>query len=314
MSKLKKGSGAIACRQKYSFMKWRKPSSHHKATKKTPFKQDAGKKIVLHFPRDVALSNSEEYVTKIIKDALKMSRTQSSKIHRVFNHCEDARREGKRYNGKQNAFVRLENKDPAMPPVPPGTKPDWVATYLHEEKIKRECLQDLIAEDKEKRSICPLYSVQPHLPILLPENDPKKFTKIKCKADWDEAHPKAKVGVVMKNNCQYEYAFARTVYGKFDKALGSYQKKAPTQTIRKYKSASHFLFGFVEVLLDDDTMVERHLKPFYYTNQMVFLQAGQEKHLKGEILHVRRRWSEKVWVEKADRGEGKFWRMMMCCK
>eukprot|EP00957_Ditylum_brightwellii_P093004 7081072-Ditylum_brightwellii.AAC.1 len=59
MPKLKKTSGAIAYKQKYSIRKWKVPSCHHKATKKASFKQDAGKEIVVHFPRDVALSNSE---------------------------------------------------------------------------------------------------------------------------------------------------------------------------------------------------------------------------------------------------------------
>eukprot|EP00957_Ditylum_brightwellii_P208500 15357754-Ditylum_brightwellii.AAC.2 len=35
------------------------PSSHHNTTKKASFKQDAGNKIGVRFPRDVALSNSE---------------------------------------------------------------------------------------------------------------------------------------------------------------------------------------------------------------------------------------------------------------
>eukprot|EP00957_Ditylum_brightwellii_P114781 8752922-Ditylum_brightwellii.AAC.1 len=61
----------------------------------------------------------------------------------------------------------------------------------------------------------------------------------------------------MKNNHPYEYAFARTIDGKFDKAQGSYLKKAPTQTIPKYKSESPFLFGVAQVPLDDGIMIGR---------------------------------------------------------
>eukprot|EP00957_Ditylum_brightwellii_P182173 13879505-Ditylum_brightwellii.AAC.1 len=59
MPKLKKTSGAIVYKKKYSVRKWKVPSSHHKATKEASFKQNTGKEIVISFPRDVALSNSE---------------------------------------------------------------------------------------------------------------------------------------------------------------------------------------------------------------------------------------------------------------
>eukprot|EP00957_Ditylum_brightwellii_P111190 8478928-Ditylum_brightwellii.AAC.1 len=41
-----------------------------------------------------------ESVMKVIKDALKMNKNQGPKICRVFNRCEDARRQCKRYDGK----------------------------------------------------------------------------------------------------------------------------------------------------------------------------------------------------------------------
>eukprot|EP00957_Ditylum_brightwellii_P066815 5070583-Ditylum_brightwellii.AAC.2 len=63
-------------------------------------------------------------------------------------------------------------RDPQMLPVPSGAKPNWVASYLYEEEINRECLQELIPEDKEKRRICPLYAAQLCLPTLLPGYDP----------------------------------------------------------------------------------------------------------------------------------------------
>eukprot|EP00957_Ditylum_brightwellii_P051648 3916573-Ditylum_brightwellii.AAC.1 len=65
--------------------------------------------------------------------------------------------------------------------------------------------------------MCPLYAAKSRLPILLPEYDPCKLTPIKVRADRDETHPKARIGCVMKNNCPYEYAFARTIDGQFDK-------------------------------------------------------------------------------------------------
>eukprot|EP00957_Ditylum_brightwellii_P151702 11552659-Ditylum_brightwellii.AAC.1 len=66
-----------------------------------------------------------------------------------------------------------------MPPVPPGTNPDWVAAYLHDEADSEECLNALIAANNEKRRIFPLYASQPHVRILLPEYDPKLLTPIK---------------------------------------------------------------------------------------------------------------------------------------
>ena len=129
MPKLKKTSGTIAYKWKYFFRKWKVPSSHHKATKTASFKQDAGKKIVVRFPRNVALSNSkveadlsarilskanemrqrqmiahiyqdimqfpsrsmQEKAIKIIKDVLQINRKQLPKIYRAFHCCEDAR-------------------------------------------------------------------------------------------------------------------------------------------------------------------------------------------------------------------------------
>eukprot|EP00957_Ditylum_brightwellii_P035558 2696064-Ditylum_brightwellii.AAC.1 len=59
-------------------------------------------------------------------------------------------------------------EDPKMPPVPPGTNPDWVAAYLHNEADNEERLNALIDTDNEKRRICSLYASQPRLCILLP--------------------------------------------------------------------------------------------------------------------------------------------------
>eukprot|EP00957_Ditylum_brightwellii_P084485 6424493-Ditylum_brightwellii.AAC.1 len=109
-------------------------------------------------------------------------------------------------------------KDPKMLSVFPGTKPDWVALYLYDEETKKGCLQKLIVENNEKRRMCPFYAAQPCLPILLPEYDPHKLSPIKVRADWDKTHPKVRIGCVMKSNCPYEYAFARTIDGKVDKA------------------------------------------------------------------------------------------------
>eukprot|EP00957_Ditylum_brightwellii_P028974 2188611-Ditylum_brightwellii.AAC.1 len=62
-----------------------------------------------------------------------------------------------------------------------------------------------------------------------------------------------------------------------------------------------------KVLLDDGTMVGRHIKPCCYTNKKVVLHADWEEYVKGEILHVRRGGSKRVWVRKGDRGEDNTW-------
>eukprot|EP00957_Ditylum_brightwellii_P194739 14833766-Ditylum_brightwellii.AAC.1 len=49
-----------------------------------------------------------EKAMKIIKDALQMNKNQGHKIYRVFNCCEDARRQCKYYDGKQNLYMRTE--------------------------------------------------------------------------------------------------------------------------------------------------------------------------------------------------------------
>eukprot|EP00957_Ditylum_brightwellii_P203575 15335262-Ditylum_brightwellii.AAC.1 len=82
-----------------------------------------------------------------------------------------------------------------MPPVPSGTNPDWVAAYLHDEADNDKRLNALIAADNEQRRICTLYAPQPCVCILLPEYDPKLLAPIKVRADWDETHPKTKIGV-----------------------------------------------------------------------------------------------------------------------
>eukprot|EP00957_Ditylum_brightwellii_P183754 13996762-Ditylum_brightwellii.AAC.1 len=51
-----------------------------------------------------------ENAVKVIKDVLQMNRNQLSKIYRVFNCCEDARRQCKCYDGKHNLFVRTEKQ------------------------------------------------------------------------------------------------------------------------------------------------------------------------------------------------------------
>eukprot|EP00957_Ditylum_brightwellii_P001597 124811-Ditylum_brightwellii.AAC.1 len=70
-------------------------------------------------------------------------------------------------------------EDPEMPPVLPGTNPDWVAAYHANEDQNKKCLSALIVADNKKRAICPLYASQPRLRILLPEYDPKLLTPIK---------------------------------------------------------------------------------------------------------------------------------------
>eukprot|EP00957_Ditylum_brightwellii_P197373 15037522-Ditylum_brightwellii.AAC.1 len=94
---------------------------------------------------------------------------------------------------KYGTIDHYNYKDPKIPPVLPGTNPDWVALYLYDEEANKECLQKMITKNKEKRRMCPLYAAQPYLPILLPEYDPHKLTPIKVRADWDETHPKGRI-------------------------------------------------------------------------------------------------------------------------
>eukprot|EP00957_Ditylum_brightwellii_P046173 3503452-Ditylum_brightwellii.AAC.2 len=74
-------------------------------------------------------------------------------------------------------------EDQKMLPVPPGTYPDWVATYMHAEEENEKHPNALIAANNEKGTIYPLYASQLHLRILLPEYNPKLLTPIKVRAD-----------------------------------------------------------------------------------------------------------------------------------
>ena len=95
-------------------------------------------------------------------------------------------------------------------------------------------------EDNEKRRVCPLYASQPYRKILLPEYDPRLLRRIKARADWDETHPKTKIGVTMKNNRDFEYEFTRNAHGKVVPNDGSYLNRTPTRTIPKYETESCF--------------------------------------------------------------------------
>eukprot|EP00957_Ditylum_brightwellii_P018496 1391015-Ditylum_brightwellii.AAC.1 len=105
----------------------------------------------------------------------------------------------------------------------------------------------------------------PSLPVLLPDYDPTKphwvvlpeydsnnLTSIglyQC-ADWDETHPKAKIGVTMKRGRDFEYEFAKDSSGKINFSTDAlYHNLTPMRTIYKHNSESHFLFGVATVKL-----------------------------------------------------------------
>eukprot|EP00957_Ditylum_brightwellii_P182049 13869513-Ditylum_brightwellii.AAC.1 len=107
-------------------------------------KQAEGKKICIFIPSDVALSapvTKKDRIKKIISKAnekqehqiiayffqdllsfppkklwadavkalkisLSLNKNQEAKVYRIFNHCEDARKKQKIYDGERNAFVR----------------------------------------------------------------------------------------------------------------------------------------------------------------------------------------------------------------
>eukprot|EP00957_Ditylum_brightwellii_P111195 8479399-Ditylum_brightwellii.AAC.1 len=73
MPKLKKASGAIAFKQKYSYRKWASPSSHYRATKRSSFVQAEGKMIEIRIPSDAAYTPAslceEDRVNKILSKA-----------------------------------------------------------------------------------------------------------------------------------------------------------------------------------------------------------------------------------------------------
>eukprot|EP00957_Ditylum_brightwellii_P210794 15365407-Ditylum_brightwellii.AAC.1 len=123
-----------------------------------------------------------------------------------------------------------------MTPSPSGTNIDSIAAYLMDEEDDEKHLQAL-----------------PCHGVLLTEYDPKLLTPIKARADWDEACPKAKIGVVMKKSRKYE-SEVLVDNEKIDTTHGSYINKTPTGTIPKYKTKSHFLLGIATVPLENREM------------------------------------------------------------
>eukprot|EP00957_Ditylum_brightwellii_P041709 3158924-Ditylum_brightwellii.AAC.1 len=166
-----------------------------------------------------------------------------------------------------------------MPPPPPGTNPAWVAAYFGVKDKNEQCLNSLIVVKNEKSRYCPLYTAQPCLPVLLPKYDPTLLTKIEARADWDEAHPKTKIGVVSKSNREYEYDFVQKEDGKIDVHRGTYQHNPPARTIPKCKTECHFLFGVAEVPLNNGETVGKQLQSFMYTDRKVKKGSHEEGQL-----------------------------------
>eukprot|EP00957_Ditylum_brightwellii_P133323 10165492-Ditylum_brightwellii.AAC.1 len=91
-----------------------------------------------------------------------------------------------------------------MPSPPPGTKQQWIDIYMKEEE---ENSQQLLALAAEYSTLSLNYSPEkdnPHFCILLPEHDPSLLTSISevQQGDWDETHPKTRIGAVMKGKCE----------------------------------------------------------------------------------------------------------------
>eukprot|EP00957_Ditylum_brightwellii_P029522 2230872-Ditylum_brightwellii.AAC.1 len=120
--------------------------------------------------------------------------------------------------------------------------------------------------------------------IVLPEYDPNNFTSIGPyqRADWDETHPKANFGVMMKGGRDFKYEFARD-------------------------SKSRFLFGVATIKLPTGEVVGRRLKPFCYTGRKILSHKDWESQIKQEIYPVKREGTEKTWCTKNVQEKGQIW-------
>eukprot|EP00957_Ditylum_brightwellii_P006796 515234-Ditylum_brightwellii.AAC.1 len=102
-----------------------------------------------------------------------------------------------------------------MPPPPRGTKKQWIQLYNKEEEEDCKCLNVLCEKLNSHIKEDALGTHQSNLPVLLPEYDPNFLTSISPfqKADWDETHPKTKIGIVMKGGWKVELVFLRDTNG-----------------------------------------------------------------------------------------------------
>jgi hypothetical protein len=96
-----------------------------------------------------------------------------------------------------------------MPPPPHGRKEQWIQDYNNDKMEEQSQLNTFIAAENERRLNDPSPNNQPHLTVLLPEFDPKLLTPISRyqRADWDETHPKTRLGVIMKGGKEKELVF-----------------------------------------------------------------------------------------------------------
>eukprot|EP00957_Ditylum_brightwellii_P149999 11423928-Ditylum_brightwellii.AAC.1 len=122
----------------------------------------------------------------------------------------------------------------------------------------------------------------PFLPILLPEYDPAHLKHIAFdqQADWDETHPKCRIG----NNCEYQVQFKRGEQGQVNKE-GTYTAKE-VKCIPKYDSDSCFLFGVAVIPNPEDPNkpVGRCLKPLVYAEKNVITHKKWEEAVATDIF------------------------------
>eukprot|EP00957_Ditylum_brightwellii_P018074 1362024-Ditylum_brightwellii.AAC.1 len=138
--------------------------------------------------------------------------------------------------------------DPVMPPPPHNRDKKWIESYTHDSNQDQMQLNLLFEEEKNHQMqqssnvavsstpplLLPSYNATKPFPVVLPDFDPSLLTPIGPyqRADWNETHPKAKVGVSMKRQREYEYVFLRDKRDKAEcNSNGSYSDTKPQRII-----------------------------------------------------------------------------------
>ena len=209
------------------------------------------------------------------------------------------------------------DSDPPMPPTPRGTKEQWIQLYIKEEEEDRKRLNVLREKLNSNLKEDALGNNQSNLLVLLPEYDPNCLTPISPfqKADWDETHPKTKIGIVMKGGRKVEIVFLRDANGRLTlNENGTYDEKCKQRVLPKYETESRFLFGVATVKLPTGEVVGKRLKPFCYTNKKIVSQKDYNKQMSIEILNVKQHGSERGWLNKPRRENNELWEEDTVCK
>eukprot|EP00957_Ditylum_brightwellii_P094556 7201260-Ditylum_brightwellii.AAC.1 len=116
-------------------------------------------------------------------------------------------------------------------------------------------------------------------------------------ADWDETHPKTKLGVIMKRGKQHKLLFLRDKNGQvINNDNGTYNDSVQQKVVPKYEMESCFLFGVATVKLLTGQVVGKRLEPFCYTNKKVVTRKYYMKQIQVEITNVKNDGSECLWV------------------